>query len=427
LFLPLATGGEQEFEFSEINRRFLLLPEKTQKEKNIEYFDLNDLIPKEKTIAKVSTAIAEAKEESSGILATIVLFFKAAFKWITNGFKWDEAKIEAGISHTQGKVNDKLNALAAEDLGVRDFLAQKDGRGQTVQDVIGAAVPAKVYEKVGVPVPEEFKAQDMSNIIANTQMGEPMKFERKGILSEVRVAVLYPDKENGAKGNLAEEITNKIFAGSEKIRQASEKEFEAASFFNVVARAKNNLTKELTLDSPQEAVRFGKISAAAIANGVSKAVESPEFGKIKNKEQAAEFIAKQVSKELEANRSSLVITKKVDGLLAQKAETSDDAKKLLPPKVGDHTYATVTLDTVKKELLEGVSSSITEDVYKQLQLAHNALIVSERDKERGKPVKVSAKAPDVARLPVAHVDSHGPPLTFTEANKRLREQQSRNH
>jgi hypothetical protein len=67
--------GEHEFEFSEINRRISRLPEKTQKEKNIEYFDLNDLVPKEKTIAKVSTAIAEAKEESSGILGDHCLVF----------------------------------------------------------------------------------------------------------------------------------------------------------------------------------------------------------------------------------------------------------------------------------------------------------------------------------------------------------------
>jgi hypothetical protein len=349
------------------------------------------------------------------------LFFKAAFKWITNGFKWDEAKLEVGISHTQGKVNDKLNALAAEDLGVRDFLAQKDGRGQTVQDVIGAAVPAKVYEQVGVPVPDAFKTQNMSNVIADTQMGAPMKFEKNEIISKVREAVLYPDKENGAKGNLAEEITNKIFAGSEKIRQASEKEFEAASFFNVVARAKNNLTKELTLDSPQEAVRFGKISAAAIANGITKAVADSKFKNFKNDENgAAEFIAKQVSVELEANRSSLVITKKVDGLLAQKAETSDDAKKLLPPKVGDHTYATVTLDTVKKELLENVRNAIIKKM-PLLKLASDTLIIAEQEKKLGNPVHISAKhAANGVNLPV---DEQSPPQGSSPTNYAAKKQE----
>ncbi|MEZ5690460.1 MAG: hypothetical protein R3D71_02195 [Rickettsiales bacterium] len=423
LSLKTTDGETKEISFDEINRRIALLQENHRKKHNLDGFNLDALIPKEETIGKVADTIDTAQTEiTTSPLNMLIVFAVALFNFFANGLTgkgWDfnAAKAEAASSHATKKINNKLVELAEKDHDVYNFLAQEspsktiqhDASGKViveepknVLDSINATVPAEVYKKFGLDVPEKYQVPKIDKNLIATAVPIPVPdIPLDSIISKVRDGVRFPEK-NGEKGDLADEIATKIFAGSKKAEEQAQAENKGTSLFNpkdkTEAYIKATLTNALALNSKSEAEKFSKITADAIADGFEAAVKDPDFIKLKDKEAAAEFIAQKVEEKLEAQRNNLKITKTLTGsveAMAAGLRTSGNGSSLPDShssKKG-RVYSVVTLDTkfedengrtvtVKENILDEVRKNITQKNFGELMTAAGMIGV-QREKEQG--------------------------------------------
>lgn len=409
----LEDGTEKPIEFSDINKRFNLLSEENRKKIGISNLNINAVIPREETINKVSSAIDEVKKDSEGF--SLGVFFKALFNLIVGlfsgkGLNWTEAKAQAAIPHIQEKINDKLSELARQDVAVSNFLAQKSG-DKSVQENILAAVPQGVYQHFKLTVPEDVKIAEPANIITSTAMGKAIEFKKDDIISGIREKILFPKQGE----SLSDQIATKIFAASEAKRKKSEQEYENISLTSPLqkskAYAKREIINELALSSAEEAKKVADVAATAVADGISKAVADPKFASL-NKDQATALISEKITKELEMQRKELTIVKTLYSTTATAAvgtmETFGmDALRELPEKIGKNKYSVIKFDELKRDIIAGVSSSITEEMYGKLRQA--GLAISSDIKDKAMRVAGNTKLLVSADKPVSNPVGMPPP------------------
>lgn len=383
-----STLEEVPIKLDDINRRISTLPAKSKKEMGIGYFDINNLIPAQDTLKKVADTVFSSTEEaekssfSIGFGAIIKFIFSFFSSFFGSGEKvsFDESKAQSASEHIQKKLAKKFDELSGEDVAVKRFLKHRTSDNISVEDSIIKAVPQGVYNKFA-DVPDALKIPEQKDLVKDTKVEPAPKISVDETIQAVRKSILYPEGEKP----LAEKISTKISEESQKRLSAAQAAHDSASLLEKVKTLPVlETTKELA-PSREEAAEMGRKLADIIANGFEKAIKEPDFSRLKNKEEMADFIVQKVEAELASNKD-LVILKTVRNDILQKGlslaefagEKSDYAKKILelgkmPPKVGENQYAVVTIDSVRDDIIAGVRESIDEKTFDELKFVSRAV------------------------------------------------------
>ena len=400
-----------EVSLEDINQKFHSVPEEAKTKMGMGNFNINSMIPELATITKTAGVIADSGKKAkdsefsigfSAIISFIGSLISSFFNKDQKSLSWAEAKAQAGSEHTQKIANEGLVKLADSDILAHNFLNQRTEKDQPmVQELIIGAIPEKVYEGLGVTVPDNLKPKAPEDLIKNAKVAPAPTVDINENILELRKIVLYPKD----KPPLEEQITQQILGESNKQLAEARQVYNDTPLTNLIekpkAYSKLKITEQLALQEG-DANKMGEVLAHIVANGFEHAVKDPKFKTLKTQEEMAEFIAQKVTEELDAkkNHEHLTIVKTIEDDVVNKginlaeyvSGKSDYAKKFiaiemekLPPRVGENQYAVVNIDKVKPDIIAGIHKNIDHKAFKNLQFLASVIPAKEQKLAQAEP------------------------------------------